>query len=113
MSVMTKNQDKLLFLNIESTYAVDCLEKLLSYDGVDGVFVGPHDLSVSMNCPEEWDNKEYQETISKIIRITRAAKKSIAVHWSFNKATERQLKWIDEGANMVLHSSDIKLFNNT
>jgi len=66
-----------------------------------------------MNCPEEWDNKEYQETISKIIRITRAAKKSIAVHWSFNKATERQLKWIDEGANMVLHSSDIKLFNNT
>ena len=37
----------MLLINIESTYAVDNLETLLSYDGVDGVFIGPHDLRYS------------------------------------------------------------------
>ena len=57
------NKDLLLFLNIESREAVSNLESMLSIDGVDGIFIGPHDLSVSMNCPEDWENTEYQVTI--------------------------------------------------
>ena len=52
------NKDNLLFLNIESMPAVEILDQLVSIPGVDGVFIGPHDLSVSMNCPTEWDNPD-------------------------------------------------------
>ena len=50
--IIKKNEDVMLLINIESTYAVDNLETLLSYDGVDGVFIGPHDLrySKSVTC---------------------------------------------------------------
>jgi len=61
----------MLFVNIESVPAIDQLEQLLTIPGVDGVFIGPHDLSVSMNCPEEWDNPEYQKMLSHIIKVAR------------------------------------------
>ena len=132
--IVKKNEDVMLLLNIESTHAVKNLETLLSYDGVDGVFIGPHDLrlesklyillvyifnnvlllkSVSMDCPEEWDNEEYQATISHIIKTTRQCGKSIGVHWSFTDSTKRQIDWMKQGANMVMHSADIKLFHNS
>ena len=42
--IIKKNEDVMLLINIESTHGVENLETLLSYDGVDGVFIGPHDL---------------------------------------------------------------------
>ena len=66
-----------------------------------------------MDCPEDWDNNKYQATISYIIKTTRQAGKAIGVHWSFSNSVDRQIKWMKEGANMVMHSADIKLFHNS
>ena len=44
---------------IESVAGVNNLENLLSIDGVDGVLMGPHDLTCSMEIPEEYENPEF------------------------------------------------------
>ena len=66
-----------------------------------------------MDCPEDWDNENYQAAISYIIKTTRKAGKAIGVHWSFTNSVDRQIKWMKEGVNMVMHSADIKLFHNS
>ena len=102
------NKDLLLFLNIESREAVANLESMLAIDGVDGIFIGPHDLSVSMNCPEDWENAEYQQTISYILKTARKMGKAAGCHWSFPNGVENQQKWMKEdGANLCIHSAGI------
>ena len=104
--IKEKNKDLLLFLNIESREAVLNLESMLAIDGVDGIFIGPHDLSVSMNCPEEWENAEYQETISYILKTARKMGKAAGCHWSFTNGVQNQQKWMKEDdANLCIHSA--------
>ncbi len=62
------------------------LDNLLNVPGVDGVFVGPHDLSVSLGVPESWKTKKWLNTIKYIIKTTRKHGKNIAIHYGFNHA---------------------------
>jgi 2-keto-3-deoxy-L-rhamnonate aldolase RhmA len=102
-------KNNLLFINIESQPAVDNLAELLSVPGVDGVIIGPHDLSCSMGIPEEYNNPVFEETVTKIINECTTRNLGIGIHLS--EEPEQQIKWAGVGANIILHSSDISLFN--
>ncbi len=103
------NMGNLCIANIESVPALNQLEELLSVPGLDGVFIGPHDLSVSLGVPEQYDHPEFEKAVKYIIRTTRSKGLSIAIHFSLEP--ERQIKWITEGVNIVVHSSDRALFS--
>ena len=109
-----KNRDIMLFINIESTVAVENLDTLLSIPGVDGVFIGPSDLSVQLGVPRMWESKLLLDTIETIIKKTRRRNKSVGCHWSFSNAIQNQHHWVKScGMNMVIHSSDMVLYNKT
>lgn len=103
------NRNNICIINIESIPAVEKLEKLLSVRGVDAVFIGPHDLSVNMGLPEMYDHPEFEKMVQHIIKICRS--KNIAVGIHFSEAPERQVKWMKEGANIIIHSSDMAIFS--
>lgn len=103
------NRGNLCIANIESVPAMDQLDSLLSIPGLDGVFIGPHDLSVSLGVPEQYDHPEFEKAVKHIIHTTRSKGLSIAIHFSLEP--ERQIKWIAEGVNIVVHSSDRALFS--
>lgn len=94
--------------NIESVPAIERLDDLLSVPGLDGVFIGPHDLSVSLGLPEQYDHPLFEAAVKTIIQKTRAKGLSIGIHFSLEP--ERQIRWMKEGANIVVHSFDIALF---
>ncbi len=102
------NHGNLFIANIESVPAVDHLDELLSTPGLDGVFIGPHDLSVSMGLPEQYDHPDFEEVVKIIIHKTRSKGLHIGIHFSLEP--ERQIQWIREGVNMIIHSFDIALF---
>ncbi|EPR65893.1 HpcH/HpaI aldolase family protein [Cyclobacterium qasimii] len=102
------NTGQLSIVNIESVPAIDKLEELLSIPGLDGVFIGPHDLSVSMGIPEAYDHPEFVNSVREIIKTSRKFGLAVGIH--FSEAIERQIFWIKEGVNMVVHSSDFALF---
>ncbi len=101
-------KENLLFINIESKPAVDNLHELLSVPGLDGVIIGPHDLSCSLGLPEEYDHPVFEELVSKIINECNIRKLGIGIHLS--EEPEQQIKWAHKGTNIILHSSDISLF---
>lgn len=106
--VRNYNKGNLFIANIESVPALDRLDELLSEPGLDGVFIGPHDLSVSMGLPEQYDHPAFEEVVKTIIRKTRERNLHVGIHFSLEP--ERQVKWINEGATIVVHSFDIALF---
>jgi len=104
-----KCANNVLLLNIESVAAVSRIEELVSLPGVDGCQVGPHDLSCNYGIPEQWTNPKFLEPINTIIDACKKYHMCCGIHYSFTKALEYQIEWSKRGANLVMHSADIKL----
>ncbi len=103
------NEGNLFIANIESVPAIERLDDLLGMEGVDGVFIGPHDLSINMGIPEQYDNPDFIEAVKLIISKARQHTLGVGIHFSLEPG--RQLFWIKQGVNMVIHSSDMALFS--
>lgn len=102
------NEGSMCIVNIESLVAFENLDSLLDVPGLDAVVIGPHDLSINMGLPEQYEHPEYEKIVKEIIQRTRAKGLAAGIH--FPEKPERQIKWIQEGANIVMHSSDMSLF---
>ena len=100
--------NNLLWINIESVQAVENLDEIISVPGLDGVVIGPHDLSCSLNVPEDYKNPIFKKTVEKIIRQARDKNLSVGIH--FSEEPQIQINWAKAGVNIILHSSDISLF---
>ena len=103
------NEGNLCIANIESVPALSHLEELLSVPGLDAVFIGPHDLSISLVIPEQYDHPVFEEAVKKIIHISRGNNLAVGIH--FSESPERQIRWMKEGVNLIIHSSDLALFS--
>lgn len=102
------NQDSLCLINIESSAALNNIDSLLTVKGLDAVIIGPHDLSINLGLPEQYDHPVFEAAVQNIIK--KARNKQIAAGIHFPKHPDQQIKWVKEGANIVLHSSDLFLF---
>ena len=102
------NEDHVLIVNIESRPAMEALDEIVAVPGLDGVLIGPHDLSVSLGIPEQYDNPKFDEAVRTIISKARAAGIGAGIHYSGK--LEREVAWAKAGANLIVHSSDITAF---
>jgi 4-hydroxy-2-oxoheptanedioate aldolase len=104
----TYNEGMYCIANIESVPAVERLDEILSVSGLDGVFIGPHDLSVSLGIPEQYDHPEFLSSVRRIISTCKQYHLAVGIH--FSSTAQRQQFWMKEGVNLVVHSSDLALF---
>ena len=104
----TYNEGNLCLINIESTVAIANLDVFMDVPGLDGVIIGPHDLSINMGLPEQYEHPNFERAVKEIIRKARSKGLAAGIHFPSNP--DRQVKWMQEGANIVLHSSDMFLF---
>ena len=103
------NKDHLLLINIESRTGVENMDKLLAYDALDGIIVGPHDLSCSYDMPEAYDDRRFVDLVSTIMKKARGMSKGAGIHVTFD-AIDQEIEWAKAGANIILHKADIILF---
>ena len=61
----------LLIAQIEHIKGVKNLEKILQVQGLDGIMVGPYDLSASMNITADFENKDFIQILNKILTICK------------------------------------------
>ncbi len=106
-----RNEDRVMVVNIESTPALEALDDILAVPGLDALLVGPHDLSVSLGVPEQYNDPTFLEAVSEIIRKGRAASVGVGIHYS--EDMEHEIAWAKEGANFIVHSSDFATVNKT
>lgn len=67
------NDEVSLLLQIETRKGLDALDEILTVDGVDGIFIGPADLSANLGYLGQPNHPEVQKIIEDAIRRIRAA----------------------------------------
>ena len=65
---------------IESRTAVENIDRLLEVDGVDGVFLGPYDLSGSYGVPGQTKHPEVQAACRAVVQACARHGKSAGLH---------------------------------
>lgn len=103
---VTQNcQSNTLLINIESTPALENLERLIDVDGVDGILIGPHDLSCSLGIPEQYDHPLFLRSVETVFKKTRSRGLAAGIH--FWGPLEEQKRLIQLGASFLIHKADI------
>jgi len=69
------NENTLIIPQCETQGFLDNIEEIVRIDGVDGVFVGPWDLTTGMGIPEEFTNPLYLNARKRIIKACHDAGK--------------------------------------
>ncbi|MBH2927851.1 4-hydroxy-2-oxoheptanedioate aldolase [Serratia ureilytica] len=95
-----------VLVQIETREAVKNLEAILQVEGVDGVFIGPADLSADMGFAGNPQHPEVQRTIDDAIARIRAAGKAPGILMA-NKA--RAQRYLEAGALFVAVGVDTTL----
>ncbi len=98
-----RNADSVCLVGIESVPAIENLDSMLEVPGIDGIFVGPNDLSISLGVPDQYEHPKYEEALRTVIVRCRARNVPVLIH---HQTVDLTIKWLREGARFVLFSTD-------
>ena len=98
-----RNKNNIAIIGVESVAAVKNLENMLQVPGIDGIFVGPNDMSISLGVPDQYDRAEYRDTVKQVIDTSEAHGIPVLVH---QQTPELSAYWIGQGARFILHGTD-------
>jgi 2-keto-3-deoxy-L-rhamnonate aldolase RhmA len=68
--VKNANEDTLVIVQIEHIDAVNNIEEILSVKGIDGTFIGPYDLSMSLGIPGQLTHPSVIAAKEKVLKAT-------------------------------------------
>ena len=91
---------------IETKEALEKLDEILDTPNLDGIYIGPADLSLAVGEEPGFDKPENSKAFSEILRILEAAKKKNLLAGLHNGTPEYAQKMIDKGFNLVTVGSD-------
>ena len=101
--LMNRRKESFVIIGIESEPAYENLDAILDVGDIDGVFIGPNDMSTSLGIPDDYANPRYLQVIGDIIARCNARSIPVMVHQQF---IETSVAAIELGARFVLHSTD-------
>jgi 4-hydroxy-2-oxoheptanedioate aldolase len=74
--VRDADKEMCVLVQVETQEALDNIEAIAAVDGIDGIFIGPADLSASLGYPGELHHPEVRAAIDGAIRRIRACGKA-------------------------------------
>lgn len=100
------NKTQSIFIpQIEHIRAVENIDEILAVDGVDGILVGPYDLSASMGYPGEYEREDVKAALEKVKAACKKHNKSLGFHVIKSDAMAIAEK-INEGYTFLAFSID-------
>ena len=97
---------------IETKEALEKLDEILDTPNLDGIYIGPADLSLSIGEEPGFDKPENTAAYKEITRILEAAKKRGLLAGIHNGTAEYAKKMIEKGFNLVTVGSDQRFMSS-
>jgi 2-keto-3-deoxy-L-rhamnonate aldolase RhmA len=104
------NAEGIILVQVETKASVENIDEILAVEGIDGIFIGPSDLSSDMGMFGQNDNPEFKAALKKVLNAARD-KGMVAGSLALN--TEQLESRIKEGCNLVAWNSDLGLFGKS
>ncbi len=105
------NENSIFIPQIESKKAIIQIDEIVSNPEVDGVMIGPYDLSGSFGVPGELDHPLVKEACKKVIDSCKKNHKSCGTQISNPNEKNISLA-LDEGYTFIILSSDLFILWN-
>ena len=105
------DQEILKLAMIETKEALEKLDEILDTPSLDGIYIGPADLSLAIGEEPGFDKPETSKAYKEILRIFESAKKRNLLAGIHNGSPEYAQKMIDKGFNLVTVGSDSRYIN--
>ena len=102
------NDEILKFAMIETKESLENLDEIMTTQGLDGIYIGPADLSIALGKEPSFDKAESDPAYSTIMKILEHAKKNNIFAGIHNMSAEYAQKMIDKGFQFVTIGSDIR-----
>src|SRR5262249_33512959 len=100
------SQEICLLVQVETKSALDQIEAIASVDGIDGVFIGPNDLSASFGHIGNWGHPDVQKTLEAAVRRLTKSGKPAGILTPNEEEAKRFIEW---GYTFVAVGADLGL----
>ena len=101
------NRETLLIPQCETIGCLEDIENIAKCDGIDGIFVGPYDLSVAMGIPTQFDKPEFKDALKRIVTAVHDAGKFVIIYCANTDIANQR---IAEGYDSVTIGNDVNFF---
>jgi 2-keto-3-deoxy-L-rhamnonate aldolase RhmA len=103
------NRRTTLFCQVETAEGVENADALAGIDGVDCLWVGHFDLSVSLGVPGEFDHPTFSAAIERVVAATRKHNKALG---RLVPTVEQGLEFYAQGFDFICYSGDVWVLHN-
>ncbi|OUS10136.1 2,4-dihydroxyhept-2-ene-1,7-dioic acid aldolase [Gammaproteobacteria bacterium 54_18_T64] len=100
------NDEVVVIVQAEHARAVENIEAIAATPGVDGIFIGPYDLSASLGKMGRLEDPSVREAIQGIGQACRAAGTRLGV---FCTSAEAALPYVEKGFTLITTGTDTLL----
>lgn len=104
--MQSANDDTAVIVQAEHRDAVKHIRDIVAVDGVDGVLIGPYDLSASLGLPGAVDHPEVRDAIARVRTACLEAGLPIGI---FGLTAEAVKPYIEQGFTMIVAGVDTVL----
>lgn len=105
------NQESLVIVQIEHKQAVENIAEIVSITGVDGVMIGPYDISGSFGVVGELDHPLVRQAQEKVLSVAKDANVAAGIHVVYPSIEEVKNR-LNEGFRFIAYSTDAILLNS-
>jgi 2-dehydro-3-deoxyglucarate aldolase len=105
------NKESIIIAQIEHILAINNINEIISVEGIDGIIIGPYDLSGSMGFPGEYERAEVKNALKKVEEACKRKNIPLGFHViqpDHQKAKEK----IDAGYTFIGFSIDFFFLGN-
>lgn len=101
------NRETLIIPQCETAGSLNHIEEIAAIDGIDGIFIGPFDLSAAMGILGQFDSDEFQKAIA---RILKACQDNGKISMIYSGSIEASKQYLAQGFDAVAYRMDTNLF---
>jgi 2-dehydro-3-deoxyglucarate aldolase len=106
--VAQANAESLLMVQIEHIDAVNAIDEIVCVDGIDGTFIGPYDLSMSMGLPGQLAHPAVTAARRRVLEATLRKGLAPGIHLVHPETAGAQaIECIQEGYRFIALGTDI------
>lgn len=105
----TCNSETLLIPQCETKECLENIESIVNIKGVDGIFIGPYDLSIGIGKPAQFDDPEFIEAVARVLKACKDAGKFSFIYTGSNAAAKQ---YFNDGFDGVAVSMDVSILIN-
>lgn len=101
--MLNANDQTMLIPQCETVGCLENIEEIVAINGVDGIFVGPFDLSAALGRPGDFTNPDHIAAIDRVLTACQQAGKASFI---FATTEDEARRRYDQGFDSVTYSMD-------